>query len=173
MEIRDATKTVLFAVTDPNLLTIDLAKHEQNMAKLRAVRDAATPPPGKLDLRKEYNQLRQRLFELRQNAKHYEIRTNDAAGNIRLIEQRIDDLLKQKKAAVAEGNLRGERTFEQAIQRAETELADAKEEFEKNKRWGSASARGLKEFNQHDRIAELKAILDAPLPVTKSDRVPK
>jgi hypothetical protein len=100
------------------------------------------------------------LFDLKQNAKCYEQRANDAAGNIRLIEQRINDAIKEKKTAAEVDNLRGERTYEQAIQRLEAELADAQEQFDKNKRWSGQAARALKSFDGHARIEELKLLVD-------------
>ena len=157
---------------DPKVITINLAEHEQRMKVMRAERDAANPQPGKAaDLRKEYNTLRQRLFSLKQDAHCFEIRTNEAAGKIRNIQQRIDDVLRLKKEAAAMGNLRGERTYEQSIERLETELGDAEQEFAQNKRWNTQAARALKDFDGHARIEELKAILDSP--VAKSDSVPK
>jgi len=156
---------------DPNIFTINITEHEQRMKEMRAKRDAAAPAPGQADLRKEYNQLRQRLFDLEQNAKTFEIRTNEAAGKVRLLEQRINDLLKLKKEAAEAGNLRGERTYERGIQSLETELLDAQEEFRKNKHWSNQAARALRDFDGHDRIAELKAIFDSP--VAKSANVPK
>ena len=169
MEIKDVTRCA-FMAPDPKLMTVDIAKVEAFGAQVRAKRDAAAPPPGKDDLRKEYNQLRQRLFELNQNAKAYEIRTNEASGKVRLLEQRINEALKLKKAASDAGNLLGERTYERQVANLESELLDTKEEFEKNRRWSAQAARALKEFNQHDRIAELKALLDAPLPVAKTNK---
>lgn len=162
----DVTKMSFFAA-DPKLMTVDFddltRKHKQRIAD----REQHTPPPGKEDLHKEYNQLRQTLFNLKQDAKCFEIRTNDAAGNVRLVEQRISDALKLKKAASAEGNLRGERSAEQAIQRLETELVNAQEAFTKNRNWNTQAARALKAFDGHARIEELRLALDAPLPEAK------
>jgi len=135
---------------------------EQAQATRRAQQEKNAPPPDKKDLNKEYNRLRQQLFELTQNAKCFEQRRDDAAGKIRLLEQRIDEQIKLKKDAIANSNLRGERSYEHGIQLLENELADAKEEFENNKRWSVQSARTLKAFDGHGRIAELKPLLDAP-----------
>jgi len=145
---------------DPSVLSFDLEQYEANAKKMRAKRDAAAPPPGKADLHKEYNQLRQKLFDLKQDAKCFEIRTNEAAGKIRLFEQRIDDALMLKKAAAEAGNLRAERSYEQNIQRLEVELVDAQDEFAKNKRWSGSAARALKAFDGQARIEELKLVLD-------------
>lgn len=158
----DVTKMSFFAV-DQKLMTVnfdDLGKqHKQRIAD----REKHIPPPTKADLQKEYNQLRQRLFDLRQTAQALEIRTNDAAGNVVLLEQRINDVIKLKKAAVAEGNGRGERSAEQSIQRLEKELVDEQEEHKKNQNWSAQAARALKAFDGHARIAELKLLLDHPL----------
>jgi hypothetical protein len=172
MEVKNIAHCV-FMAPDPKLLTIDIAQIERNQAARRAEAEKNTPPPSKADLRKEYNQLRQRLFDCEQNAKAYEIRTNEAAGKVRLLEQRVNEAFKQKKAAAEAGNLRAEINYEHAIQTLESELLDAQDEFTKNKRYGLQAARALKEFNQHGRIAELKAHLEKPLPVAKSDTVPK
>jgi DNA repair exonuclease SbcCD ATPase subunit len=155
---------------DPSVLTVtdgDIKRIEQNVAKLRAQRDKESKP-GKADLQREYNQLRQTLFNLKQDAKCYEQRCNDAAGKVRILEQRITDLIKLKKDASAENNLRGERTHEQGIQRLEAELLDAQEEFEKNKRYSGQAARALKAFDGHARIEELKCVLDGVSPDAKS-----
>jgi chromosome segregation ATPase len=155
---------------DPSVLTVtdaDIKRIEQNVAQLRAQRDKESKP-GKADLQKEYNQLRQTLFNLKQDAKCYEQRCNDAAGKVRILEQRITDLIKLKKDAAAENNLRGERTHEQGIQRLEAELLDAQEEFEKNKRYSGQAARALKAFDGHARIEELKCVLDGVSPDAKS-----
>jgi hypothetical protein len=146
----------VFTITEESLRQI-----EQNQAARRAQQEKDRVP-SKLDLRKEYNQLRQRLFDLQQNAKTFEIRTNESAGKIRLLEQRINDALKEKNIAAGAGNLRGERTYEQAIQRLESELLDAQEEFMKNKRWSIQAARALREFEGHARIEELRMISDSP-----------
>lgn len=158
MEIKDVTRCS-FMTPAPELITINLAEHEQHMSQLRAQREKDEPTPSTADFRKEYNQLRQQLFNLQQNAKAYEIRTNEAAGKIRLVEERINEALKLKKAASDAGNLRGERTYEHSVATLETELLDAQEEFHKNKHWSVQAARQLKDFNQHGRIAELKALL--------------
>lgn len=167
----DVTKMVFFAVTDPKLITVDLDDLSKRHKETVAQRVKDTPPPEKADLHREYNQLRQKLFDLKQNAKCFETRTNESAGQIRLLEQRINDAIKLKKAAVAEGNGRGERTYEAAIQRLESELTTAQEEFFQNKNWNTQAARALKAFDGHARIEELKLLLDSP--VAKSDTVPK
>ena len=149
---------------DPSLMTIDLEKIEAHQKQVRAQRDAAAPPTSKPELRKEYNALRQQLFNLQQNAKALETRTNESADKIHLLEQRLNEALKLKKEASEAGNLRGERTYERQAETLETELLDAQEEYGKNKIWNAQAARAVREFkfNQNERIAELKAILEAP-----------
>lgn len=147
-------------------------KFNKQMAESAAARQALNAKNAEArntlpDLRKEYNQLLQKLFNLKQDAKCYEIRTNEAANKIKLFEQNINNLLRLKKDATEAGNLRGARTYEQSVERVETELANATEEFEKNKRWSGQAVRALKAFDGHERIAELKALLDAPLPEPK------
>ena len=160
MEV-DYTKCAFFAA-DPKTLTLNLAEVDARQAKLRAEREKNAPPVN-IDLRKEFNQLRQRLFELQQNAKTYETRCNDAAATVRLLEHRITEALKLKKDAVEAGNLRGERMYEHQVQMLETELTDTKQEFEQYKRYSGMAARALKSFDGHARIEELKLVLDPPL----------
>jgi hypothetical protein len=148
------------------VMVVDFAQIETAQKERRATMEQLNPPHS--DHRKEYNQLKQKLFELKQDAKAYEIRTNEAAGQVRLVEQRINEALKLKKAAVADGNLRGERTYEHAIQSLEAELVDAQEQFEKNKRLNAQAARALKAFDGHARMAELKKQLEADLPGEKA-----
>jgi hypothetical protein len=164
MEIKDVTHCA-FMSPDPKLMTVDLAKVEAFGAQVRAVRDKANPAfagKGIEPARAEYNQLRQKLFDLKQDAKCFEIRTNEAAGRIKLLEGRINEALKLKKAASEADNFRGERTYEHQVASLETELADAQEEFNKNKHWSGQAARALKAFDAHARIEELKAVLDSP-----------
>lgn len=163
----DVTKMTFFA-PDPKLMTVDLNELTERHREIVAKRDAAEPPPSKADLHREYNQLRQRLFDLRQNAKTFEIRTNEAAGRIHLLEQRINETLKLKKAAAESGNLRGERTYEHQVASLESELLDVKDEYEKNKQWSIQSARALKSFDGHGRIAELNASLSLPVAKTNN-----
>lgn len=132
---------------------MDLAHVEQTQAALRAARDKANPPKPE-PVRVEYNRLRKQLFDLQQHAKNMEIYCNEQAGKVKLFEQRITDLLKQKKA-VADNPLH-ERFCEHQIQTLETELLDAKTEFNRAKNQNSNAARGLRAFDGHARIAELK-----------------
>jgi hypothetical protein len=162
MEIKNIARCA-FMTPDTKLITIDLAQIERNQAARREEMEKSAPPPSQADFRKEYNQLRQRLFDLQQNAKCFEIRTNEAAGKIRNLEERINEALKLKKAAVDAGNLRGERMYERQVLSLESEMLDLQEDFAKNKQWSVQSARALKAFDGHGRIAELKAILESPV----------
>jgi hypothetical protein len=162
---------------NPDLFKFDEKEFEARQKKMRAERDAANPARDSVHPdtipRDEYNRLNQELFNLKQDAKAFETRADEAQGQIELIEQRINRALKLKKAAVDEGNLRGERTYEQAIQRMERELVEAQEEFTKARHCSAQAARNLKAFGGHGRMAELKKQLEQPLPDAKSVNVPK
>ena len=133
-----------------------IAKTVAASQALHAKNDASKPKP---DLRKEYNQLRKQLFDLQQYAKGAETYANNKAGEVKHRESLINDLLKQKKEAIASGNLGQERFLEHQIVLIETELIDAKIEFNRAKHQSSNAARGLKAFDGHERIAELAKIL--------------
>lgn len=105
-------------------------------------------------VRVQYNTLRKQLFDLQEWAKHAEIYCNSKAGEVKQLERRITDIIKQKKAAV--DNPRAERNFEHQIQLLETELLDAEKEFKRAKIQSGNAARGLKAFDGHQRIKELK-----------------
>ena len=156
----------------PQDFVIDIEKVEEAGKKMRAARDAANPPKPE-PARAEYNRLRQQLFDAQRWAKDAEIYCNDQAGNVRLLEQRINDLLKKKKQAIAEGKLGDERICEHQLQLMETELIDAKQEFHRATRQSAQAARALKAFDDHERIAELKKQLDESLPYVKSVIAPK
>lgn len=157
-----------FMAPDPKLITIDLSEvtkrvnaHNRAMEKLN--------PPKPEPVRVEYNRLRQRFFDLQQQAKGTEINCNEKAGVVHLLEQRINDLLRQKKTAIDQGNLGQERACEHKIQLLETELVTAKEDFTIAKHRSSKAARALREFDGDERIAELKKQLDGTvLPVAKT-----
>ncbi len=143
---------------DPKLMVIDIAAHEQRMTEHRAARDKAQPPKPQ-PARVEYNQLRQQLYDLQQHAKHTEDYCNTQVAEVKLLERRIDDVLKLKKSAVEEGNLRGERNYENQIQMLETTLFDAKKELTRATVQSGRAGRGLKAFAGRQRIEELKAEL--------------
>jgi hypothetical protein len=116
---------------------------------VRKLNETAKP----IELHKEYNRLRQDLFNFQEWAKHSEIYCNDKAGEVKLLETRVTDLIKQKKAAT---NPILERRLEQALVTLETELADVKSEFKRAKTQSTNAARALKGFNGHEAIAALK-----------------
>ena len=159
----DVTKMIFFAVTDPKLITVDFAAHEKRMAEHRKEREKANPPKPE-PVRVEYNRLRQRFFDLQQQAKNAEVFCNNKADAVKGLEQRITELLKQKKQADADGHLGQERVCEHQIQLLETELVDAKDEFIKAKHWSTQAARALKAFTSDSsaRIEELKQLLKFP-----------
>jgi hypothetical protein len=68
-------------------------------------------------------------------------------------------LLVKKKVAAAENNLQYERRLENAVVTLETELHDAKIEFNRAKTQSTNAARGLKAFDGYEAIAALKKIL--------------
>jgi predicted nucleic acid-binding Zn-ribbon protein len=162
----DVTKMSFFAVTDPKLITVDFNQLEHTQ-KDRREQMVKLNPPKPEGPAKELSRLRGQLFDLKQAAQAFEQRTRDAAGNSALLEQRITEAIKKKKTAVADGNLRGERTYERHLQQLEIELADAQEEHTKHKNWSAQTARALKAFDGHERIAELTLLLDAPLSEAK------
>lgn len=104
----------------------------------------------------EYNRLRQQLYDLQQQAKNAEVFCNNKADGVKGLEQRINDLLRKKKQAIAEGHLGDERNCEHQLQQLETELIDAKQEFTQAKHWSVQAARALKAFDGQERIAALK-----------------
>ena len=135
-------------ITNPEALNKQLAASAKERAALNAKNDAARPS----EPRKEYNQLRKELFTAQEWAKNAEIYCNDRAGTVKLLEQRITDLLIKKKGA----NPLEERNYEHQIQLLETELFDAKTELNRAALQSSRAGRGLKAFSGHARIAELK-----------------
>ncbi len=138
-----------FIVTDK-----DVERITQNAVKRCAEMDRLNP--RREIPRKEYNQLRETLYNLQQNAKNTEIFYNTCADKVRAFEQRINDLLTRKKAAILANELGNERSLENQVQLIETELIDAKEEFAWSARRSTEAARALKAFDQHERIAELQ-----------------
>ena len=145
---------------DPDLMVVDFEDLAKRQAERLAARDIAQPPKPQ-PARAEYNQLRKELFAAQEWAKNAEIYCNDRAGTVKLLEQRITDLLKQKKAAI--DSPLAERNFENQIQLLETELLDAKTEFNRARHQSNYAARGLKAFGGHERIAELKLDLGIAL----------
>ncbi len=140
-----------FTITDA-----DITRNEQAQAKRRAEMEKINPPKP-VPARQEYNRLRQELFSLKQSAQGCETRVNNIAGEVHLLEERITGLIKKKKATE---NPLAERTCEHQIQLLETDLLDAQERLIKAKRDNTLTVKALKNFDQHERIAELKKQLD-------------
>ena len=164
-EVKDVTRCA-FMAPDPKLMTVDFEQLTAMHKATIAMRENINPPEPEA-ARPEYNRLREQLYNLQQQAKNNEVYCNNKADAVKGLETRINDLLKSKKQAVAEGHLGQERSYEHQLQQLETELVDAKEEFTKAKHWSGQAARVLKAFDGHVRIAELKAALDAPKIITK------
>ena len=77
-----------FMFTDKNL-----PEFEENMKRMRAERAAANPIKPE-PAQQELNRLRSQLFGLQQNAKSYEQRVNDVAGNVHEFERRLTVMLR-------------------------------------------------------------------------------
>lgn len=153
MEVKDVTRCA-FMAPDPKLITINLAEHEQRMTEHRAKMEELNPP--KIEpAEKELRRLRRELFVIEENAKHLEIYTNNIAGTVKLLDERINIALKEKKAYAANGNDLAERGCEHTIQRLERERAEAEKEFQRARRNSAAAAAHLRAFPHHERIAEL------------------
>lgn len=142
----------VFTITDETVAHV-----EAHGKKFRAERDAADPPKPE-PIRVELNRLRGQLFDLKQHAKNTEIRVNNTSGNIKLFEQRITEMLKEKNNQDEAGNLRGVRSAEHGIQLLENELADARDRLAKELRDNSHAARALREWktNNDARLKELQ-----------------
>ena len=161
----DVTKMSFFAA-DPKLMTVDLEQLGKMHKDTVAQRETLNPPQPE-PARQEYNRLRQQLYNLQQQAKNAEVYCNNKADEVRGLEQRINDVLKRKKQAVAEGHLGQERLCEHQLQQLERELPDAKDEATKAKHWGAQAARALKAFDGHARISELVKELETPKIISK------
>jgi hypothetical protein len=116
----DLTKTNVFAVTDPKLITVDLEQVQKRTNEANLKRDEANQP--KSDPQKELDKLIQTHFDLKQNTRHAENLLNEACGQQHLCEQRV----KQAKTLLknCESPL-GQRHYEAAVRRLESiELID-------------------------------------------------
>jgi predicted nucleic acid-binding Zn-ribbon protein len=142
---------------NPDLMTFDVEKHEATQKKRREA-EAKANPPKVTPLQVELNKLRGELFNLQQNAKGTEQRVNNEAGNIKLLEQRINTAIKEKKGYIADGNLRGERTVEKQIESLEGELADTRERLVKEQHYNTAAVRELRTWQTENgpRLKELQ-----------------
>jgi len=159
MEIKDITRCA-FMAPDPKLITIDIAAHEERMKQMRAERDAANPPKQE-GPQEELRKLRRELYNVTERAKSTETYCNNLAGNVKLLEERINTALKLKKVAADEGNLRGERTYEHAVQRLEDERNDAELQFQRARKVSAEAATALKEWPHRERVKELETSLSA------------
>ncbi|HKV79751.1 MAG TPA: hypothetical protein VJP02_16495 [Candidatus Sulfotelmatobacter sp.] len=153
----DITKCV-FMRPDPSLITIDLAKHEQTAKEMRAARDAANPPRSEGPA-EELRKLRRDFFNLESRAKNTEIYCNNKAGEVKLLEQRLTDAIKEKRKAVEAGNDLAARNHEHAITRHEDEKAVAEKEFNRAQRVAAQAANELKHWPHGERVAELEKSL--------------
>ena len=150
----DVTKMAFFAA-DPKLMTVDFDDLSKRHQKLVADRETLNPPKPE-PVRVEYNRLRQSLYDLQQQAKNAEVFCNNKADGVKGLEQRINDILRKKKQAIAKDHLGDERNCEHQLQQLETELIDAKVEFTQAKHWSTQAGCALKAFDGQERIAELK-----------------
>jgi len=143
--------------TNPETLIIDeqkLSKQLGEVAKAQQALDVKNAAAKPSEPRKLYNSLRKELFDRQQWAKNAEIYCLTKADTVKHFEGRISDLITQKKAAV--NNPLHERALEHQIDLLETELLDAKKEFNRAKHQSTNAARALRDFTGHQRIAELK-----------------
>lgn len=165
MQVKDVT-TCVFMKPPAELMTVDF-EHLSAMHKATVAQRETLNPPEPEPTRAEYNRLRQQFYDLRQQAKNAEVHCNNKADEVKGLEERINDLLRKKKHAVAEGHLGQERLCEHQLQQLEKELVDVKDEFSKAKHWSTQAARALKAFEGHERIAVLKAELETPKIISK------
>lgn len=111
--------------------------------------------------RAELNRLRKALYDLEQNCRCFETRTNEAANTVKHWEHNIEGLLRRKKTAVAANMLGEERSCERQIELAESELLDAKDNLKRQQRLNHNAVTALKVWKQanESRIEELKKIV--------------
>jgi hypothetical protein len=152
----DVTKMVFFAAPAA-LMTVNLEDINKAQAARRATSDKLNEKAP--EVRKEYNELRSRLYQLTAFAKDAEIYCNTQADLVKHLEQQITVQLLTKKKAEADGNLRFERTLEHGIIQWESELLDAKLEFQRAKTQSSRAGAALKAFDGYAEIKRLKAQL--------------
>lgn len=148
--------------TDPDLMKVDFTAIEKQQVERRAA-DAKANPTKPEPARQEFNKLNNHLFNLKQNAKAYEQRVNNEAGTVRLLEDRLNTAIKEKKQLEDAGNLMGARTIENQIQGLENELADTRQRLVKEQRWNAGAARELRTWQQENgaRLKELQQTITA------------
>jgi hypothetical protein len=145
------------AQSDPDLMVVDFADLDKKAKEIRKARDAqpvrSEGPAGELA------RLRNELFLLEQRAKHTEVYTNNKAGEVKLLEQQLTSILKQKKNYGDNGNLLAARNCEHQIERLEDERDVAGREFERARKQSAGAAIVLKEWPHHERLKELQKIV--------------
>src|SRR5579872_5929358 len=139
--------------TQPEVFTIN---SEELDAKLKQGREARQKldavnhvPEGPA---KELARLRRELFCLTERAKSTETYCCNKAGEVKLLERRLTEAIKQKKVAVADGNERAERNCEHAIKQLEVELVDVEKECQRARRVSAGAAADLKQWSHYARV---------------------
>jgi len=143
---------------DPAHITINIEANEQRATEQRVARDAANPPRQE-PAQRELARLQSELFNLTSRAKNTEVYANNKAAEVRLLETRINDLLKLKKQASDGGNLVGERSYEHGAALLETEKAEAEAAFNRARKVSAGAANDLKAWPHHARLKELQKSL--------------
>jgi len=163
-----------------NLIMKDVANHPEvgDLSKLdeklKAGREARQKLDAANDLRREtaqgintpraeYNRLRQEKFNLEQDCRCFETRTNNAAADLKLCQQNIEALLKRKKKAIADGALGEERQIERGLLAHENEQLDFQDALLKQQRYNHSAVQALKNWKQANgaRLAELSKEIGA------------
>jgi hypothetical protein len=142
---------------NPDLMAFDGTAFEKQQAARRVAEQKANPIKPE-PAQQELNKLRGQLFALQQNAKAYEQRVNNLAGNVRLLESQLTTALKSKKEYENADNLLAARNHEHQIQRLENELVDEQEKLVTHRRYNQGAIRELRTWqteNTH-RLLELK-----------------
>jgi hypothetical protein len=173
MEVKNIARCA-FMAPDPQLMTVDfenINKHQKEHREFLDKANAAKAEPG--SKQEELQKLRRQLFGLKQAVESTEVFENNKAGEVQLLEHRLNEALTKKKAAAHSGNLLAERRQEHNIQLLESELAEAKKEYNFAKQRSVHATRALRNFDGAARIVELQALLEKPLPDAKSANVPK
>jgi hypothetical protein len=147
-------------VFDTSGLDEQLAKGAKERAELNAINDAKRAARDGSDKpENECAKLRRELYVLTERAKNTEIYTNNMAGEVKLLQQRIEEQLKLKKDAALAGNLRGERLYEDGVQRLERELVNVEKEFQRARRVSAGAAIALKDWPHRERVQELEKLV--------------
>ena len=133
-----------------------------------AARDAANKLQRETKLginepRAIYNRLRKELFDLQEQARGAETRVNNEAVTVRMYQSQIEDLLKRKKKAIADGALGEERNIERRLLAEENDLLDSRERLLKLQRNNHCAVRALKDWQTANgaQLAELQKEIGA------------